>query len=134
MEHLTTITYTGLSGGSGGIPYNGSLTGTSFDSSGGTNFALNLGAATNVQDLASLLTDLGEAATVSSVQTSAPASGANGTGSGGTGFGTHSFNLTGSTTLGVTLTSTPEPVSFVLFGTGLMAVALIARRRRVSQN
>jgi len=126
---LTTVTYTGLTNG---IPLNGSPTGFT-DTGGQTNFALTLGAASSLTDLAALLTDLGETATTGSV-TTVPASGANSTGAGGSGNGNHTFNLTGSTTLGVTLTSTPEPVSFILFGTGLMAVALIARRRRVSQN
>jgi len=129
---LETITYNGLTGG---IPFNAGLTGTSFDTSGATRngFALNLGVATSTTDLALLLSDLGESATTSTV-TQSPASGTNSTGPGGTGNGSHTFDLTGSTTLGITLTSAPEPVSFVLFGTGLMAVALIARRRRVSQN
>jgi hypothetical protein len=132
---LETITYTGLTGTAGSPPFSSTLTGTSFDTTGAskTGFNLNLGAATSVTDLGLLLTDLGETATTSSVTTT-PASGVNGAGTSGTGNGNHSFNGAGSDILGVTLTSTPEPVSFILFGTGLMAVALIARRRRVSQN
>jgi hypothetical protein len=124
---LETITYGSLTA----IPFNG--VGTGFTTTtGNTDFALNLGAATSVTELTALLTDLGETATTSSVNSGA----SNGTcGSGCTGNGNHFYDSTGSTTgLGITLTSTPEPVSFILFGTGLVAVALIARRRRVSQN
>jgi hypothetical protein len=127
---LTTVTYTGLAGG---MPFNSGSTDFTTGGTGNKNFTLNLGAATSVSDLGTLLSDLGETATVGSVTTS-PTSGANGAGSSDTGNGTHVYNLAGSTTLGITLTSTPEPVSFILFGTGLMAVGLIARRRRVSQN
>ena len=75
---LTTITYTGLSGG---IPFNAGLTGTSFDTSGTTktNFALVLGAASSLTDLPLLLSDLGESATTGTVNSG----GVNGTGPGG---------------------------------------------------
>ena len=88
-------------------------------------FALSLGAATSLTESATFLSDLG--LTVPSGTPSISLTAAT------TAASTASaMKLSASQTFSITTTqsfATPEPVSFALFGTGLFAVALIARRK-----
>ena len=102
------------------------LSGVTPTMTGGTQaggFGIALGAATSLTETATFLKDLDL-----STPTGTP------TASGGAASGDSSpvtaMDLTTSSTLSISTSQvyTPEPVSFLLFGTGLLAVTLIARR------
>jgi hypothetical protein len=85
--------------------------------------AITIGAATSLTETATFLNDLG-LTTPAGTPTVTGGATANGS--------TSPFTLTASATLGITTSqiyTTPEPVSFLLFGTGLLAVTLFARRK-----
>lgn len=117
-----------------GLPYNtgaGSGFTTNFPSQ--TSIGIAFGTPTSITDLTSLLTavDGGSNYSVSTTETSG---GIVGTGNGVASGGVYTFGGT-SETLGLMLTevpvTTPEPVSFLMLGSGLLAVGLISRRRSV---
>lgn len=117
-----------------GLPYNtgaGSGFTTNFPSQ--TSIDITFGTPTSITDLASLLTAV-DGSSNYSVSTTETSGSIVGTGNGVASSGVYSFGGT-SETLGLTLTevpvTTPEPVSFIMLGSGLVAVGLVSRRRSV---
>jgi hypothetical protein len=102
---------------------------SAYDASG-TTFTMQFGAPTSLNDSATLLTALGESGGTTAPFTTNALGSINGSGTSAgstfTGSATSSFD---NTTVTYTVAATPEPVSFVLLGTGLLAIGLISRRR-----
>jgi hypothetical protein len=130
--NLETIVLSGLNYG------NAFTTNYQTRSNNPTSVNISYGTPTSITDLSSLVDKLDNLATGTNVSESntLTTSGISGTGSGTPSGGAYSFTAA-SETLNVTLNSatvivaTPEPVSFLLFGSGLLGIALIARRRPV---
>jgi hypothetical protein len=116
-----------------GLPYNtGAGSGFTTNNPSQTSINIAFGAPTSITDLATLLTaiDGGSNFSVSTAETSGSIVGT-GSGTAGTG-GVYTFGGT-SEGLGLTLTetpaTTPEPVSFIMLGSGLLGIGAIVRRR-----
>jgi hypothetical protein len=120
---LVTFTY------ANGIDYNTSGTGTGFytNTPAQTTISVFFGAATSISESAGLLSLLGDTGSTTSQIT-----GGTVTGSGGTGNSPYSFGATNES-LDVTISATPEPASFFLLGSSLLALFLYASRRQTVQ-
>ena len=123
----------GVSGALETIKLSSLAEGTVFTTNGNTPTSVNVsyGTPTSVNELAALANDLaGLASNASTTQTNTFGSSSI-VGTGSSGSSPYSFTTT-SQTLNVTLNSvvlTPEPVSFLLLGSGLLGIALMARRK-----
>jgi hypothetical protein len=81
--------------------------------------------ATSITENTTLLSDLNWTPTTSTVVAGSALSSATGSGSPWTAGGSSAFSVD----MAGSFSASPEPVTFMLFGTGLIAVALMARRR-----
>jgi len=112
--------------------YNASNPNASFSTNVGTQTSFNLtfGAATSLNNVATLLTDLGF--NPSAVSMTFTGGYIDGTGTGLVSGGNYTFGST-SDSISYTLTATPEPITSFLFGSGLMVIGLVARKRSVQR-
>jgi hypothetical protein len=95
---------------------------------GSTSVNLGFGASTSLATLGTFMTDLGFAANSTSLLSSTGGGGVTSAGLGGVGP-TYTYNSNLSETFNVTIQAAPEPMSFLLFGSGLLGIGLIARKR-----
>ena len=103
---------------------------SAYNVTGGTSFTMQFGAPTSLTDSASLLAALGETGGTTTPATAGALGSINGTGTTSSNvFTGHSTSAFDNTTVTYTVAATPEPVSFILLGTGLLAIGLISRRR-----
>jgi len=108
---------------------------SAYNVSGGTSFTMEFGNPTSLADSVALLSKLGETGgtTTPSYATNALGN-INGTGTTAsgifTGSATSSFD---DTTVTYTTAATPEPVSFILLGSGLLGVGLVSLRRSAAR-
>jgi hypothetical protein len=95
----------------------------------GGNESVSVGTPTNLSETTTFLNDLHLTVPSGTVTGNAGMTGT------GTGVSGSTLNLQQSTTLNIEATGqlliTPEPVSFLLFGTGLLAIGIVARQKRV---